>query len=415
MSFKMKYIIKNDYLTAPSKRRSGKKISKVKFLVAHDTGNDGSTAQNNVNYYENSRNDMSASAHIFIDDVDIIECIPATTGTPEKAWHVLYNRNEDNNMFGEDANDAAIGVELCYSKTRGSINNLEAYKRYVWTLAYLCYKFSLEPTTKITGHFILDPARKTDPRNALSTLNKTFNDLIADVKAEYIDCTQTIPDKKSAPTPVTNKKDVSVLGRVTVIVDHLNVRNAPNLDSNIRRVVNKDDSFNVYEIKDGLFRISPTIDEWISGKNEYVKFIPSNNETVLGRVTVIVDHLNVRNSSNLDSNIRRVVDKDDSFNVYEIKNGLFRISPTIDEWISGKSEYVKFIPTNTEKILGRVTVIADHLNVRSAPDFNSSITRVVDKGNSFNVYEKKNGLYKIQPTKNEWISDNPQYVNFREA
>ena len=49
----------------------------VRFIVAHDTGNPGSTAAANVKYYERSRNEMSASAHIFVDDKEIVECIPA--------------------------------------------------------------------------------------------------------------------------------------------------------------------------------------------------------------------------------------------------------------------------------------------------------------------------------------------------
>ncbi len=50
----------------------------VRFIVAHDTGNPGSTAANNVSYYERSRNDQSASAHIFVDDKEILECIPVS-------------------------------------------------------------------------------------------------------------------------------------------------------------------------------------------------------------------------------------------------------------------------------------------------------------------------------------------------
>lgn len=185
--FKMKYQISKNYLTKPSKRRSGIALSKVMFLVAHDTGNPGSTAEGNVSYYQRSRDDMSASAHTFIDDDSIIECIPATLDKPEKAWHVIYDVDTDNKLFGEDANDAAIGVELCYG---GKINNLEAYKRYVWYLAYLCFKFSLDPAKKITAHYILDPKRKSDPKSGLATFGKTFEQLLLDVQKEYKECIQ---------------------------------------------------------------------------------------------------------------------------------------------------------------------------------------------------------------------------------
>lgn len=198
MSFQMKYKITPMYLTTPSKRRSGNKIPKVRFVVAHDTGNAGSTARGNVRYYENSRNQMSASAHIFVDDKEIIECIPALTGTPEKAWHVLYDKPKDNQLFGDDANDAAIGIELCYG---GEINNEEAYKRYVWVLAYTCYKFGLDPAKHITGHFILDPGRKTDPENALRKMGKSFKQLINDVVKEYRECLNTQNQQPQQPKP----------------------------------------------------------------------------------------------------------------------------------------------------------------------------------------------------------------------
>jgi N-acetylmuramoyl-L-alanine amidase len=157
-------------------------MEKVKFMVAHDTGNPGSTAAGNVTYFENSRNDMSASAHTFIDDKQIIECIPLLTGSPEKAWHVVYSAPEDNRRYGADANDAAGGVELCHG---GAINLLEAYNRYVWYLAYACFKFGLEPSVQISGHYQLDPERRTDPTGPLKKLGKTFEDFIQDVISEY--------------------------------------------------------------------------------------------------------------------------------------------------------------------------------------------------------------------------------------
>lgn len=194
MGFKMKYPIEKRYLTSGSKRRSGILMPRVGFIVSHDTGNDGSTALGNVGYYERSRNEKSASAHTFIDDEVIVECIPATTGKPEKAWHVIYDRPEDNILFGDDANDIAIGVELCYSYRKGSINNSEAYKRFVWYHAYLCYKFNLNPRKDIVGHNELDPDRKTDPfENALQIMGISKARFIQDVVNELVDCTSTEP------------------------------------------------------------------------------------------------------------------------------------------------------------------------------------------------------------------------------
>lgn len=190
MDFKMKYDIETKYLTPKQAgdkkyRRPKVLVPKVMFMVAHDTGNPGSTAYDNIAFYERTHNQDFASAHTFIDDKHIVECIPLTTGTPEKAYHVIYNVTKDNELYGDDANDAAGGVELCYG---GHISNIEAYKRYVWYLAYTMYKFGLDPHKHITGHFILDPLRRSDPENALRHIGKTFRDLIEDVAKEYKEC-----------------------------------------------------------------------------------------------------------------------------------------------------------------------------------------------------------------------------------
>jgi N-acetylmuramoyl-L-alanine amidase len=189
--FKMKYEIETKYLTPNTKRRPAEPMNGVRFIVAHDTGNPSSTAMNNVNYYENSNNVDYASAQLFVDDCRIIECIPtglANDMTPEKAWHVVYNSPIDNQLYGLESNDYAIGVEYCYG---GNIDAQESYKRYIWVMAYICYKYSLNPSTDITAHFILDPSRKTDPKSGLiNSLGITFEQCVQDVVNEYVDCTK---------------------------------------------------------------------------------------------------------------------------------------------------------------------------------------------------------------------------------
>lgn len=225
MEFQPKYIITPRYLTKPSKRRSGQLIKKVRFVVAHDTGNPGSTAANNVKYYENSRNEMSASAHIFVDDKEILECIPALTAPEEKAWHVIHNVTTDDKLYGVDANDAAIGVEYCYG---GAIDADKAYWKYVWVLAKLCDKFSLKPEQDITGHFILDPVRRSDPVTGLAKSRRTFEQLLRDVQAEYQECLGNAP-QPLVPVPFSGQATSSV---------HLNIRRgAPSTRALIHQAV----------------------------------------------------------------------------------------------------------------------------------------------------------------------------------
>ncbi len=214
MPLDQKYPIIQQFLTTPSSRRSGDLLTKNPiFVVAHDTGNPGSTALQNVRYYQNSCNDAHASAHLFVDDQQIIECIPAlTTDAPEKAWHVIYNVDSDDKLFGANANDAAIGIEYCYG---GTINADEAYVRYVWTIAYTCAKFDIDPNTHVIGHHFLDPLRKTDPVTGLLQSRRSYEQLLQDVVAEHREII-------GAPKEV-DQNFFDETGQVTVAV-RLNIR-----------------------------------------------------------------------------------------------------------------------------------------------------------------------------------------------
>jgi hypothetical protein len=186
----MSYAITTDLLPSRTHRRSGTAMQAVRFLVAHDTGNPGSTAAGNVAYYKRSANEESSSAHFFVDDREIIECIPVLSGTPERAWHVRYDIPRDNQLFGVDANDAAIGVEYCYG---GRIDADQAYARYVWLFADLCRRFQLNPLVDIVGHYFLDPDRRTDPQTGLAASRRTVEQLVRDIAAEYEAATGTLP------------------------------------------------------------------------------------------------------------------------------------------------------------------------------------------------------------------------------
>jgi len=189
----------------------------VRFVVAHDTGNPGSRAAANVAYYERSRNEASVSAHLFVDDSEIIECIPALTAAlPEKAWHVRESPTADDRIYGFDANDAAIGVEYCYGPR---INADEAYRRYVWVMAYACSLHGLDPSRAIVGHFFLDPTRRDDPVKGLGYSRRTYEQLLRDIVSEYVECSDEILPP-GTPWPAA--------GRVVTRV-RLNVREAPNL------------------------------------------------------------------------------------------------------------------------------------------------------------------------------------------
>ena len=230
MPFNEKYTITTRYLPKPSKRRSGFFAAPIRFLVAHDTGNRNSTALDNVAYYTHTKNAESASAHIFVDDKHIIECVPALTGKPEKAWHVLYNDPKDNELYGVNANDAAIGIEYCFGD---NIDAGLAYEKYLWVLAKCCFTFGLDPSRDVVGHFFLDPKRKTDPVTGLAHSRRTYEKLLSDIVTEYNDC------MGNGGHAACNGKPASIIsstGMVTT-VNRLNLRAAPTTRSAVMQVL----------------------------------------------------------------------------------------------------------------------------------------------------------------------------------
>lgn len=195
-------------IPTPSKRRSGQKVAGIAFLVAHDTGNDGSTALQNATYFINSANEIEASAHFFVDDKQIICTVPDT----EKAWHVRYNVPQDNILFGKDANDWALGIELCFHSGNIKVNNQLAYQNYIDLFAFLCKKYNLSPRQKIAGHYVLDPSRRTDPLNAFKYIGKTWDGFIDDVEKAVIALTPL-------PTPAPVDRLPQFLGELQGLIN----------------------------------------------------------------------------------------------------------------------------------------------------------------------------------------------------
>lgn len=201
-----KYPIERRYINKRPNVRPGTRLKtgSPAFFVAHDTGNPGADAEAHYKYF-NRQTDRHASAHVFIDDRRILEIIPTGTGADpaEEAWHVRYNVLTDNDQFGFDANDTALGVELCYGSSRAgrTINFSEAYKRFVWYLAYCCDKWGKNPSTHIASHKQLDPGRKADCEQALAISGKTLKNLITDVAAEMA-APINVPDFVQLPAAV---------------------------------------------------------------------------------------------------------------------------------------------------------------------------------------------------------------------
>lgn len=146
-------------------RHTGQRLDSghPKFLVFHDTGNRNSTAQQNVNYYNNTYNQpwaTTASAHVFVDDKECINCVPLE----EKAWHVLYDAPTDNLWYGDDANDIAVGVEACYFSDKE--RSRKSFDNACEIAAFICKEYGINPRNQMPGHYQIQ-ADKIDPKSVL--------------------------------------------------------------------------------------------------------------------------------------------------------------------------------------------------------------------------------------------------------
>ena len=150
-------IIKNSGFHAG--RNCGTRTEKVKYIVIHYTGNDGTTAAENVSYF-NSGN-RGASAHYFVDRSGEIReyCDPAAYyawhcgGSLESSHHPLHNICTNRN---------SIGIEICTHNNGGRWEFTAAAVNAAITLTkYLMAKFGIS-ADHVCRHY--DVTGKACPR-----------------------------------------------------------------------------------------------------------------------------------------------------------------------------------------------------------------------------------------------------------
>jgi N-acetylmuramoyl-L-alanine amidase CwlA len=122
--------IKKSYLTPNPYSRPQSPLLKVTSIVVHYTGNPGTTAKSNRNYFENLRlkKTTSASSHFVIGlEGEIIQCIPLN--------EISYASN--------DRNNDTISIENCHPDDTGEFTK-ETNKSLVALVATLCYTYNLD-------------------------------------------------------------------------------------------------------------------------------------------------------------------------------------------------------------------------------------------------------------------------------
>ena len=149
-------IIKNSGFHAD--RNCGTRTEKVKYIVIHYTGSEG-TAVNNVNYFNNGN--RGASAHYFVDRSGEIReyCDPATY----YAWHCGGSLESSHHpMHNICTNRNSIGIEICTHNNGGTWEFTAAAVNAAITLTkYLMARFGV-PAGNVCRHY--DVTGKSCPR-----------------------------------------------------------------------------------------------------------------------------------------------------------------------------------------------------------------------------------------------------------
>ena len=83
----------------------------INYLVIHYTGNKGDTANNNAVYF--AREDVSKSAHYFVDENEVWQSVPDT----DTAWHCA-SKNPKHKYC---VNSNSLGIEICMLDKDGNI------------------------------------------------------------------------------------------------------------------------------------------------------------------------------------------------------------------------------------------------------------------------------------------------------
>ncbi len=122
--------IDEQLITINEYSRPGIALDSVDNIVIHYTGNPGTTAQQNRDYYEelSVTGETSVSSNFIIGlEGEIILCVPMD--------EVAYASNE--------ANSTSLSIEVCHWDETGEFTE-EAYESVVHLAAWLCQEFGLE-------------------------------------------------------------------------------------------------------------------------------------------------------------------------------------------------------------------------------------------------------------------------------
>ena len=140
-----------DFIFKPisNQRQIGKRrrLSDIKYLVIHDTGNTSPGADAMAHYRYLQTATRYGSAHYYVDDKEVVQ----TIGDSLVAWSIgdKWGYGNNPNRVKDALNSNSLSIELCINS---DIDKSKAYKNLVELTKNLMKKFNISPE-RVIRHF----------------------------------------------------------------------------------------------------------------------------------------------------------------------------------------------------------------------------------------------------------------------
>lgn len=135
-------------------------IRTIEYIVIHYTGNDGDKSFNNVNYFKSNKN-LSASAHLFIDDTNVYMSVPYEYTAYSVGSFTVDTSKGGGKFYKKCTNANSINIELCDTNKNGTYDvTKRTIENAIDITKELMAKFNI-PAERVIRHF--DVTGKTCP------------------------------------------------------------------------------------------------------------------------------------------------------------------------------------------------------------------------------------------------------------
>ena len=239
----------------------------IKYIVIHYVGAEN-TAQNNGNYFKSVY--RKASAHYFVDENDIVQVVE----DKNVSWHC----NTTGVYKNECRNTNSIGLEMCCKKSNDWYFEQVTVDNTIELVKELMIKHNI-PVENVIRHYDvtgkicpepyvvseqmwMDFKNKLVVKENLTTEELSEEDIIImeDLKRQVSDLSNRVTKLESGNVVVNNVQ------KYTVTAQGVNVRQYPNLSSQVVTLYSTDKLFEILEDNGTWIRCS---DGWI--KKSFVK------------------------------------------------------------------------------------------------------------------------------------------------